>query len=730
MKNRNLETAKNTKRSTIVFLGAFVFVLLAALILLQSTAVWRFLQIDSASDTLILYALSSLNFFAFIIFAFILLRSIARLSRERRALKLGSRLKTRLLIYFVAVSLLPIAAMAAFSFLFLNRTLEKSFSALPEAVIREARGVQIEAIKERVRQFNEKASLFAALVTSKSEMSETDLRADLQRGKLSGTEIKSPGGVVIARVTDELPAEQRQKWREILEQNADSEELQDGVGFDAADFVLPDGRNLRVVSSWNGESALSREISNTPTEFESLRQRQLEARWLGFSTLSLLTFLLIFAASWVAFHLGRNLTQPIRALAEGSKEIARGNLYHRVEIPAEDELALLVESFNQMAADLENNQQRLNERRRYIETVLQSLSTGVVSLDAENRVTTFNDAARAMLRLAEAETETLFLSDLIAEDDFSRIEKLIARARRLGQASEQTVLTKQIANGSGTAPENASLPVALTATALRETPGKNVGVVLVIEDLSELLAAQRAAAWQEVARRMAHEIKNPLTPIQLAAERIAKRFNGKVQSSNGSEQRTTSSEQTTKVVRESTETILREVDGLKSMVNEFSHFARLPHARLESEDLNEIVRQTAVLYEDRLYDIQLETDLQEKLPAAMLDAEQMRRVFVNLIDNALEAFDARQSEKQITIKTFYDTVRDTLVAEISDNGRGIAATDFSKLFQPYFSTKGRGTGLGLAIVHRIVQEHGGRIKAVANPPNGARFIVELPTGNG
>ncbi|HYP50528.1 MAG TPA: ATP-binding protein, partial [Pyrinomonadaceae bacterium] len=322
------------------------------------------------------------------------------------------------------------------------------------------------------------------------------------------------------------------------------------------------------------------------------------------------------------------------------------------------------------------------------------------------------------------------LADLIADEDFARIEKLIARARRLGNASEQTVLTRQITDANGSTTENGSLPVALTATALRETPGKNVGVVLVIEDLSELLSAQRAAAWQEVARRMAHEIKNPLTPIQLAAERIAKRFGGEAQSPNGNEQRAANNGQMTKVVKESTETILREVDGLKSMVNEFSHFARLPHARLESGDLNEIVRQTAVLYEDRLEDVRLETDLQENLPPAMLDAEQIRRVFVNLIDNALEAFDGGQNEKQITIKTFYDTARDLLIAEISDNGRGISATDFSKLFQPYFSTKGRGTGLGLAIVQRIAQEHGGRIKAIANQPNGAKFIVELPTGNG
>jgi PAS domain S-box-containing protein len=544
----------------------------------------------------------------------------------------------------------------------------------------------------------------------------------------------SKTGEILAASERRLSSEQKTELdRTILfvrQNQLDAPALRDGKGFDAAVADFSDGRKLVVVPDLRPEENVSQMVENSLIEFDKLKEQQITVRRIGLSTLGLLTFLLIFASSWTAFYIARGLTIPIKALAEGADEIAKGNFSHRVDVPAEDELALLVSSFNQMSSRLEANSAELLERRKYTETVLQSLSTGVVSLDAENRVTTLNAAARSMLRLTEKETETLFLSDLIADEDFARIEKLIARARRLGHASEQTVLTRQIADGNGSMMENGSLPVALTATALRESPGKNVGVVLVIEDLSELLSAQRAAAWQEVARRMAHEIKNPLTPIQLAAERISKRFNGKLQSPNGNEQRITNNEQTTKVVKESTETILREVDGLKSMVNEFSHFARLPHARLENGDLNEIVRQTAVLYEDRLEDVRLETDLQENLPSAMLDAEQIRRVFVNLIDNALEAFDGGQNEKQITIKTFNDSARDLLIAEISDNGRGISATDFSKLFQPYFSTKGRGTGLGLAIVQRIVQEHGGRIKAIANQPGGAKFIVELPTGNG
>jgi two-component system nitrogen regulation sensor histidine kinase NtrY len=248
------------------------------------------------------------------------------------------------------------------------------------------------------------------------------------------------------------------------------------------------------------------------------------------------------------------------------------------------------------------------------------------------------------------------------------------------------------------------------------------GVVLVIEDLSELIAAQRASAWAEVARRMAHEIKNPLTPIQLSAERISKNFR-RILTENPDDIHSSTPRMQT-VVKESTATILREVNSLKSMVDEFSQFARLPNVRLETGSLNEIICQSAALYEDR--EAKIELNLAANLPNAMIDEEQLRRVFVNLIENAVEAFDADQTEKLISVKTFYDRARDIIVAEIADNGKGIAPPDLQKLFQPYFSTKGRGTGLGLAIVQRIVSEHQGKIKAVNNSPKGAKFIVELP----
>jgi nitrogen fixation/metabolism regulation signal transduction histidine kinase len=260
-------------------------------------------------------------------------------------------------------------------------------------------------------------------------------------------------------------------------------------------------------------------------------------------------------------------------------------------------------------------------------------------------------------------------------------------------------------------------------------------VVLVIEDLSELLAAQRAAAWSEVARRMAHEIKNPLTPIQLSAERIAKsygrlRINGdsltNENGGNGQSDEGLDEGRVKAVVAECTETITREVAGLKAMVDEFSRFARLPVARLEPGSLNEVVRHAVALYEDRLDGVRLDVQLDPNLPMAVLDAEQMRRALVNLIDNALNALANADGERTIKISTSHDQRRSLLLVEIADNGYGINQADFKRLFQPYFSTRGSGTGLGLAIVQRIILDHRGRIRAEKNEVKGARFVIELP----
>ncbi|HLL16189.1 MAG TPA: ATP-binding protein [Pyrinomonadaceae bacterium] len=739
---------KPKRRGAPWLLGGLVLSLLFVLIALQVFGLWEVFTPDTAADTLLLYALSSLNFVAFIVFTFIFVRNLVKLRGERRAHELGSKIKTRLVVYFITVSLLPITAMAVFSYLFFNRTLEKMFGRIPEDVVQESRLARDEDAAQQVQRLRETASVSVLAVEQQiAQGAQPDLTLLRDQGNFDAValatregweleQLRWREGVDFVREKELAGALKTALWRW---QNGRQEQLptinSDGLIADA--IPLSDGRVLLFTRASTTVTRLNRIVSGAEN-FEHLRKRQRKVRLLGLSTIGLMTLLLLFAATWAAIHLARGIGAPIRALAEAADEVARGNLAHRVTTIADDELAILASSFNQMTAQLEENRRRieagagelrdknlaLDERRNYIETVLESLSTGVISLDEENRVTTINAAALLMLRLGEAPQAGAPLKELLSVEDHLVLERVLARARRTGRAAWQMELAR------GASPDGGVLPVALTATALGnfKEDGRarsSRGIVLVIEDLTELLVAQRAAAWSEVARRMAHEIKNPLTPIQLSAERIARNFRrlhgaGEAPSERGEGARVA------QVVKECTTTITREVAGLKAMVDEFSRFARLPHARLEAADLNEVVRQAVALYEDRLEDVRLNVHLARTLPPGMLDAEQMRRVIVNLIDNALEAMSDSEGERRITVATGHDPSRGMLLVEIADTGHGIERSDFSRLFQPYFSTRGRGTGLGLAIVQRIVNEHGGRIRAEPNRPHGAKFLVEIP----
>ena len=736
------------RRAAPWLLGATVLVLLAIIAAQQLFNVSAVLPSETGSDTLLLYALSSLNFAAFIVFTFILLRSLLRLRRERRERQPGAKIQTRLLIYFISLSLLPIAAMAAFSYLFLNRSIEKWMGRLPENVVAQVREQQRENLASQNEKLRQTATLLATDIDARPQ---TDWQAALDRlaatDELAAVEVVSEKNDVIAHAEAHIPDSQKAELAAILQRGRQSDQgeaLSDGKGFDLTSVRLKNEARLIFVPHRLNDTDVNDTIAGSQREYEHLLQRQRKVRLLGISTLGLMTLLLLFASTWVAIHFSRGFAAPIRSLVEASKEVARGNLSHRVDTIADDELALLAESFNQMTAELETNRKEiesganalkeknlaLEERRNYIETVLESLSTGVVSLDQNDCVTTINTAAISILKLSERPPAWAKLTTLLNDDDRTVLERLLRRARRAGRAAEQN----QFSRGAGTG----RVPVALTATALRASSSDGRGVVLVIEDLSELLAAQRAAAWSEVARRIAHEIKNPLTPIQLSAERIARNFGvravapepGAVATeSNGQsngDHAALDRDELSRVVEECTTSITREVAGLKALVDEFSRFARMPPPRLELSDLSEVIRQTAQLYDDRLNGVQLRLLLDSQAPPAMLDVEQMKRVFVNLIDNALEALNDVADERSITISTKHDVTRELLVATVEDTGEGIPPGDFKRLFQPYFSTRGRGTGLGLAIVSRIITEHGGKVFAEANTPKGARFVIELP----
>ncbi|HEU5237872.1 MAG TPA: ATP-binding protein [Pyrinomonadaceae bacterium] len=758
--------ARPPRRTVPWLLAGIVLILLAIIVAQQLINFATVLPPETGSDTLLLYALSSLNFAAFIVFSFILLRNLLRLRRERREREPGSRIQTRLLIYFIGLSLLPITAMAAFSYLFLNRSIEKWMGRLPENVVERVREQQRESLALQNEKLRETATLLAATVKARPQPEwQSSLDQWASTGQLAAIEIVSDSGQIVARSEGSIPDSQKDELSAILRNGEQSsvDSIADGKGFDLVSVPLATGTRLIFVPQRLSDTDVNDTIAGSQREYQHLLQRQRKVRLLGVSTLGLMTLLLLFASTWVAIHLARGFAAPIRSLVGASKEVARGNLSYRVDTIADEELALLAESFNQMTAELDANRKHieagaatlkeknlaLEERRNYIETVLESLSTGVVSLDQNDFVTTINKAAVSILKLSEAPPAWAKLTALLNAEDRVVLERLLRRARRAGRAAEQAQLTRGSVGGA--------VPVALNATALRETSNDGRGVVLVIEDLSELLTAQRAAAWSEVARRIAHEIKNPLTPIQLSAERIARNFRIEVRTRSGSDGVNTSAdgnndspnkvtgangnpengfaltnenrEELTRIVEECTTSITREVAGLKALVDEFSRFARMPAPRLEPGDLNELVRQTGQLYTDRLDGVELRLSLDEQLPPAMLDAEQMKRVFVNLIDNALEALADTEDERAVIVSTKHVSNRDLIVATVEDTGEGIPAGDFKRLFQPYFSTRGRGTGLGLAIVSRIVTEHGGRVFAEANNPRGARFVIELPASS-
>jgi len=425
---------------------------------------------------------------------------------------------------------------------------------------------------------------------------------------------------------------------------------------------------------------------------------------------------------WVALFLAKQVTVPIQALAEGTREISAGNFDYQVPEQAQDELGVLVRSFNAMTTQLRDNRsqidqftrnlqqavQELERRRQLMETVLENIPTGVISLDAGGAILRANTAVTRMFGGDARNAQSL--DELLGPDASRILQLLMRRSLRMGVVSREieTVVSGRV------------LHLAVTASSLGPRRA-NSGYVLVLDDLTEMLRAQKSAAWQEVARRIAHEIKNPLTPIQLSSQRLS-RFLDRREAADSKPPRDL---ELTKLVHECSRLIEREVSTLAALVNEFSQFVRFPTAKLAPTNANTIVYEAVEVFSGRLEGISLKTTLGENLPAVRADGGLLRSVVVNLIDNAAEALE-NSSFREILISTCAHPDAETVEICVSDTGHGISPQDKDKLFLPHFSTKNRGTGLGLAIAARIVAEHGGSIHVEDNQPVGSRFFVELP----
>ncbi len=644
---------------------------------------------SSPEQTILFWAISTLVFLLTVTLGFMLFRTGVKLYIERRSGREGSRIKTKLVVGALALSILPVCFLVLWGVSVLNRNLEKWFSRPAENVRLNLAEIGQALVREAHERTRAEARWLAALP-------ETQAYAAGGHRPLGFFEkVCRDGGYRLAFI------ERADGTRLVLCPESQADPRRPSVTAHQPVYgqappvvlVLQTAMPLDI-------AAKEAEISRSIREYDRLAVRRKETRDAYILLLLAVSLFILFTATWIAQFLARQISEPISALLDASVRVRQGDLSTRVKVRAVDELASLVRAFNEMTQELEGNSQELERRRRFTEAILENIPTGVISLSADGRIQRVNRALARILPEEQVARATR-LEDLFTREDTTEIRYLCKRARRTGLASRQLELKS----------DHHTLHVAITVSALEDK--LNSGFVLVLEDTSELLRAQRLAAWHEVARRVAHEIKNPLTPIALCAERIGRQLD-----------RLASTDEPGRIIRECSATISGEVESVRTLVDEFSQLARFPAANPTPADLNEVVENALSVFSGRLEGIEILKDLAPELPPVNIDREQFKRVVVNLVDNAAEAM-----QDSLVRRLFVGTqapTADTVEMIVADTGCGVSPEDRERLFLPYFSTKGRGTGLGLAIVAHILADHNAQIRVEDNIPAGARFIVEIP----
>jgi two-component system, NtrC family, nitrogen regulation sensor histidine kinase NtrY len=669
----------------------------------------------------IFFGLSLISGLAFIVLLFVLSRYLVRLGSERLAGKMGSRFKVKMVAGAMGISLLPQVFLFYFSYSLVNRSLEMWFPRPLEIANEQSQmlvsgfgknefarlsGLAADAVAQsgdKVRWLAESHAVDAAWFTNASgRVTETIRFSDGTSGS-AATASKGAMPVFIRNIRSGAAV-----WRA-------------GDQLYLAGVAPIDGGKLYAARRLPNDflqhyDEIEKQLATYAQQKQYLRQYKRNLL-LG---LALVTLLLLFVTTWAALFLSKQVTVPIQALAEGTREISRGNFDYRIGLQPRDELGMLVRSFNRMTEQLGEGRRRINEftqsleqaveeregRRKLMETILESIPTGVVSLDASGNIMRINSAVGQIL--GERAKDARTIADLLGDEASRAVLHLMRRSLRMGAASREIEVPAQ----------GKLVRAAVTVSSLGPRRS-NPGFIIVIDDLTELLRAQKAAAWQEVAQRIAHEIKNPLTPIQLSAQRLMRHLARPDSAKSGERS------EFEKLAVECTGLIVREVRTLESLVDEFSQFARFPSARLAPVDLNSIISSALQLFRGRLEGISVNATLASSLPPVKADPELLQRVLVNLIDNAAEAMEGA-ALRQLTIATRAESEDDAVVVEICDSGHGISPEDKERLFLPHFSTKGRGTGLGLAIASRIIAEHNGSIRVEDNVPIGTKFVIRFP----
>lgn len=692
------------------------------------------------SKSILIFALINLNAILLILLLFLTVRNLVKLLFERKRNIMGARLRTKLVLAFVTLSLLPSIIIFFVSVQFISSSTDYWFNLQIERSLKgslELGRDYYNWIGEEILSLGNGLSSLVSyegyLALSKKEELEKILEKKRKEYRLATLEVYSREFRSRTTSTDRqidlsaFKAVDELLLGEAMEKGADVRIVQSSPHGDLVCGVVPifsrteskAVAGLVVLTKFVPGSLVNRlrAISKGLQEYDQLKVLKKPIKISHMITLSIVTLLIIFSSVWFGFYLSKEITIPIRELAEGTNRIASGDYGFTIDLEAKDEIGVLVNSFNKMTSDLKTSKSRLEEanreliagnveleqRRRYMEIVLANVAAGVISADAEGRILTMNISAERMLNVtADGVIGRNYREVLSAE--YIRIVE--------GFMKDKGLINRGFLNRQIRVPlKGGQLSLLVSLNMLQDDRGTNLGLVAVLEDLTEIEKAQRVAAWREVARRIAHEVKNPLTPIQLSAQRLKRRYGDRLGGEGD------------KVFNECTGMIVNQVEELKRLVNEFSNFARMPAANPAPADIRQIIEESLSLYRTAHKDVHMVFNDTSEIPVFNLDKEQMKRVMINLLDNAIEA----TGEKgEVVIDLSYDKVLQMVRIQVADNGRGITPENKLRMFEPYYSTKKHGTGLGLAIVNTIITDHNGFIRIQDNRPRGTRFIIELP----
>ena len=726
---------------------AGVGILIAALISLLALASRSATLAPDFLTEVVLYALSATNLTILVALAFVLARNIVKMLVEKRRGLPFAHFRAKLVAVLLGMTLIPAVLVLLVGSGLIRNSVDRWFNAPMDDVLSSANAIAGDYYEERQRLVSAQAEQLARALGAidLSSSSAASVRAmvepdvlqervglvEVYRVELAGAS-DAPLLIPVVDVrAATLPGAAVGASADLLASRAAAgavsapvvEPLADGGDLIRSAVPIrssPDGplQGIVIASEYvTGQfAARARRMTQAYEDYQQLRVLQQPLAGVYLSFFFMLTLMILVGATWMGLYLAKRITRPVQMLAVAANEIGAGHFDHRVEAETRDEFGSLVEAFNRMASDLSTSRRRLERsavelerkhhdvegRRRYVETILQRIATGVVSVDTAGHVRTMNAAASRLLGLDDRASGQP-VSTVFGSPELKPLAAVMNEASR----GREDALPQEVS----IARDGREMHLAVMTTSLRREDGVSVGVVLVLEDVTPLIRAEKVAAWREVARRLAHEIKNPLTPIQLCAERMQRHFAGAPE------------QQTRKLVEECTTTIVGEVESLKSLVDEFSQFARMPSPRVEPTDLHALLTDVLVLYRGIFTAVELRPRFASTLPMVSVDPEQIRRVLHNLIDNAVEAMAQRGA---IDVETHHVPADNLVRVVVADDGPGIPPAERDKLFLPTHSTKQRGSGLGLAIVRRIVAEHGGSVTVTDNVPHGTRFVIELP----